>query len=264
MIELSEQRIDDLSEEFESCWDFKTAGHVGLLNFLASQELEAQVDRRLAVVLIQVDIERSWMAWSKHVEKIGNETDAVQLIEQLSQMPSIDKYSDLFRSQSEFTDSLDELASCEFACRSQWGDSIGSRYYEHHFGISITDSDQSQLRQVRCEFDPSLRNANVAFPLNGKNALGRQRSTDKLSSFVEQLPDGNRIVVADRLDAEISRNQLDVRLLTHKYAIATNVSSVNPVLVSDFTKLQPSEGRLLSFPFSIGLPGRKLFFSYCG
>ena len=176
-------------------------------------------------------------------------------------MPSVDKYSSLFRSQSEFTASLDELAHCEFACRSQWGDSIGSRYYEHHLGISIRDPGQPKLRQMLCEFDSSLNNANVVFPLNGKNAIGRQRSTDKLSSFVELLPDGNRIVVADRREAEISRNQLDVQLLTNKYAIATNLSSVNPVLLSDSTKLQPSECRLLSFPFSIGLPGRRLIFS---
>ena len=261
MLKLSEQTIDVLSEKFESCWDFETAGPVGILNFLAAEELELQVDQRLAVVLIQVDIERSWMAWSNHVEKKGKETNPTQLIEQLSQMPSIDKYSSLYRSQSEFMDSLDELANCEFACRSQWGDSIGSRYYEHHFDISIKVPSQAKLRHLACEFDPSLRNANVAFPLNGKNAIGRQRSTDKFTLFAEQLPDGNRIVIADRLEAEISRNQLEVRLLTHKYAIATNVSIVNPVLLSDYTKLQPSECRLLSIPFSVGLSGRRLVFS---
>jgi len=261
MIELSEQRIEDLSEKFESCWSFTTAGPGGLVDFLAVEELEAQVDRRLAVVLIQVDLERSWMAWCNHVAELSKETDAAHLNEELSQMPSIDKYSGLFHSQLEFTDSLDELSHCEFACRSQWGDSIGSRYYEHHFDIAIRNSGQVKLRQVLCEFDPSFKSTNVAFPLNGRNTIGRQRSTDKHSTFVEQLPDGNRIVIADRREAEVSRNQLDVRLLTPKYAIATNVSNVNPVLLSDFTKLQPSECRLLSYPFSIGLPGRRLVFS---
>ena len=261
MIELSEKRIDDLSEMFESQWDFDTAGPVGILQFLRDEDRNVQADRRLAIALIQVDIERSWLTWCYQVEKVGKETVPAQLNDQLSQMPSVNKYSGLFSSQSEFTASLDELAHCEFACRSQWGDSIGSRYYQHHFGISIRDSGQTQLRQVRCEFDSSLNNADVVFPLNGKNAIGRQRSTDKLSSFIERLPDGNRIVVADRREAEISRNQLDIQLLTNKYAIATNLSSVNHVLLSDFTQLQPSESRLLSFPFSMKLPGRRLVFS---
>ena len=146
MTELSEKRIDHVSEKFEAQWDFEAAGPLGILHFLLEVNLDALADRQLATALIQIDIERSWMEWCNRVEKVGKETDTAQLNEQLSQMPSVDKYSSLFRSQSEFTASLDELAHCEFACRSQWGDSIGSRYYEHHLGISIRDPGQPKLR----------------------------------------------------------------------------------------------------------------------
>lgn len=261
MIELSEKTIDYLSEKFEAQWDFEAAGPVGVSRFLRDENQDAQADRQLAIALIQIDMERSWMVWCNYVKKVGTETDPTELTEQLSCMPYVHRYSGLFRSQLEFTDSLGKLAHCEFACRAQWGDSIGSHYYEHNFAVPIKTPGQLNSRNVRCEFDPNLKHADLAFPLNGKNAIGRQRSTDKLSSFVERLPDGNRIVVADRREAEISRNQLGVQLLTNRYAIATNLSSVNPVLLSDSTKLQPTECRLLSFPFSIGLSGRRLIFS---
>ena len=100
MTELSEKRIDLVSEKFEAQWDFEAAGPSAILHFLLEEDLDALADRQLATALIQIDIERSWMEWCNRVEKVGKETDPAQLNEQLSQMPSVDKYSSLFRSQN--------------------------------------------------------------------------------------------------------------------------------------------------------------------
>jgi hypothetical protein len=84
---------------------------------------------------------------------------------------------------------------------------------------------------------------------------------DTSDSFCEELADGNRIIVANKYDTYVSREQLAVQILNSTHAIVTNLSSGNSILIANVGNVQPNQSVVIKFDFVVRLPNRRLHFS---
>ena len=210
--------------------------------------------------LIQIDIDRIWMSWNKILPKLAEKASASEILEAFQLLPRLENYFDQClpgMSPIQFG----ELANREFRARTSWGDAIGPAHYEQDFGLVVSAKPHQTPCLVRCDVDGSSHfQMNEAFPLRGRTILGRQRSRDTGSYLLEELPAGNRIVIAGRVESKISREQLAVQALTPSYALISNLSSINPVVMSSGCLVETNTSKIAEFPFLIQLPGRRLHF----
>ena len=219
-----------------------------------------QIALELLSELIQIDIDRTWMGWNKAVPKLAEEASASEILDAFQRLPRLELYFDQCLTDLPPTQ-FGELANREFRARNSWGDAIGPAHYEHEFGLVVSANRHQEPCLIRCDLDGSSHfRMSEAFPLRGRTILGRQRSRDTKSYMLEELSAGNRIVIAGRAESKISREQLAVQALTPSYALVSNLSSVNPVVMSSGCLVETNTSEIAEFPFSIRLPGRRLHF----
>ena len=256
--DLSHQ-ANDLCEEFRSGWTAATSGVAGVAEFIGKSGNLTEIDRRILVGLIQVDLEKTWSHWSNLAEDLVRQsTDPDLLIDQWKQLPRFQNYAALFNGPEELCGFWAELANFEASSRDRWGDAIGTKFYEHYFEVTTAGFPRRQRRHLRCEFEHNEDYSQVLFPLRGRNEIGRQRTKDAEPYFFEANPDGNRIVVANRYESEVSREQLTLQLLSPAAAVIINRSNVNSIRLSAELVLKPGEKAAALFPFTIQIPGRRL------
>ena len=256
--ELSREAIDRC-EQFRSAWTLATSGVAGVAEYVARFGDLSQVDRNLLVNLIKIDLEFIWSHWAdRATQDVRAAVDPDLLIERWKLLPRFQNYSALFQSREETSRYWARLANIESHCRDRWGDAIGSQFYQHYFEVPTEDFLRRPRRHMRCEFDQNDEYSQILFPLRGRNEIGRQRTKDVEPYFVEANPDGNRIVVANRYEAEVSREQLMVQLLSPAVAVIFNRSGVNSVRLSPDQILAPGSKACALFPFTIQIPGRRL------
>ena len=256
---LSESQIEDLCEQFDTVWCADSAGLNGILSFLRERDFHCPVDQQTAVNLIEIDLERIWMAWDKKLDRIGLHADAAGLVRALRLIPSFSSYEGLFHDCAEFERSKLDLAVCESICRDQWGDAIGNHYYHEIYDLMIPPNSSVEPRVLRCDFEGHRQKTSPIFPLRGQNLIGRQRSYDASECFFEETSSGNRIVVAGFSDATISRDQFAIQVLSRSLAVVNNRSEINSLRVASYAELGLNQSIVVRYPFSIRLPGRKLY-----
>lgn len=250
---------NELCEEFRNGWSLATSGVAGVAEFIGKSGSLADIDRRTLVGVIQVDVEKSWSNWSTQVEEFVRQSMAPdELIDQWKQLPRFQNYAALFSGPEELCHFWAQLANHEATCRDRWGDAIGQPFYQHYFEVQVSSFARRQRRHLRCEFEHNEDYSQVLFPLRGRNEIGRQRTKDAEPYFFEANPDGNRIVVANRYESEVSREQLTLQLLTPNAAVIINRSSVNSIRLSPDLVLKPGAKAASLFPFTIQIPGRRL------
>lgn len=260
MPDLSRQP-DDLCEQYRSRWTVAASGVANVAGFITSTTTSslAETDRGFVVRVIQVDLEQSWSHWSNFAEEqVRQSISPDLLVEQWKQLPRFQNYAELFNGPEEMCRYWAQLANIEAVCRDRWGDAIGTHFYQHYFEVATNGLARRQRRHVRCEFDHNEDFSQVLFPLRGRNEIGRQRSRDTEPYFYECNPDGNRIVVANRYESEVSREQLTLQVLTPNVAVIINRSGVNSIRLAANTVLSPGTKACAIFPFTIQIPGRKL------
>ncbi|MCU0720560.1 MAG: hypothetical protein MUC83_12700 [Pirellula sp.] len=255
--------IDSVCEEYE---EFRGANNVGpdsVRIFLDRIYPNAAHDISLLTELIQIDIQLNWMSWDKSLSAITDSSSSVSVLGQFLQIPRLRNYIQSFPCLAEIgSECLPLLARCELASRGRWGDSIGCAYYLENYGILLEADKQTFPKLVKCMFDGSSIGKGIpCFELRGRTLLGRQRSRDASDSFCEELADGNRIVVANKYDTYISREQLAVQILNSTHAIITNLSSGNSILIANFGTVEPNQSVVIKFDFAVRLPNRRLHFS---
>ena len=250
---------NELCDEFRSRWTVATSGVAGVAQFIGKFGSRVDLDRRILVSLIQVDLEKSWSHWSTLVDGLVQRSPTVDmLLDQWKQLPRFQNYAALFSGPEELCHFWAQLADHEAVCRDRWGDAIGAPFYQHYFEVHTSGFARRQRRHLRCEFEHNEDYSQVLFPLRGRNEIGRQRTKDSDSYFFEANPDGNRIVVANRYESEVSREQLSLQLLTPTFAVIINRSTVNSIRLSPEIVLKPGAKATASFPFTIQIPGRRL------
>jgi hypothetical protein len=260
MTGISAQKIDELCELYESQLTSNVCGLESIRSFLNQRDAMHRSARELVINLVQIEIERSWMAWSKNLQKNWTSYKPEEVRGGLLAVPRIESYSPILGSITDRKENFAELALTESMCRDQWGDAIGPVHYQHYFGVCVPASSTAYSKQARCVFDDLSRPSQV-FLLRGLNQFGRQRSKDVAPCFIEENPDGNRIVIAHRLEDEISRMHFSVLLLDPAFALIKNESRINDIQIAFQGNLATECSQILKFPFAIKLPGRTLHFT---
>jgi hypothetical protein len=255
--------IDLLCEEYE---EFRSVGNVGpesIRCFLDRTHPHAAQDTTLLKELTQIDIQLNWMSWDKSLSAISEASSSTRLLELFMQIPRLRDYIQAFSSLAENgTGCILPLARCELEARSRWGDAIGCAYYLENYGILLEADFPGIPKLVKCMFDGSSIGRSIpCFVLRGRTVLGRQRSRDASDSFCEELIDGNRIVIANKHDTSVSREQLAVQILNSTHAIVTNLSAGNSILIANAGMVQPKQSTVVRFDFVVRLPNRRLHFS---
>ncbi|MCC6511793.1 MAG: hypothetical protein IT423_22015 [Pirellulaceae bacterium] len=250
---------EKLSGRFLADWHADASGPAGIAQFCQRNGLSSTQQPTLVFQLICIDLEKNWSTWSEKVQlRMHSVQRADELLDMWKQLPRFQSYAPLFAGPDEIAPFWSELAGHECYCRDRWGDAVGPPYYQHHFQIKTSEYLRRTRRLMRCELESNEEFSQVLFPLRGCNEVGRQRTRDDEGYFHEPKPDGNRIVVANRLEADISRDQLAIQLLSPMVAVIINRSQVNSIRVSP-DKVLPIDGRTaVTFPFTIQLPGRRL------
>ncbi len=234
------RQTNELCEEYRSRWTAATSGAASVADFISGSSSLAEGDRSVLVRIIQVDIEQSWSHWSSAAEELVRQaTSADALVERWKQLPRFQNYAALFSGPEEMCRYWAQLANVEAVCRDRWGDAIGTQFYQHYFEVATEGLARRQRRHLRCEFDHNEDYSQVLFPLRGRNEIGRQRSRDTEPYFYESNPDGNRIVVANRYESEVSREQLTLQLMTPSVAVIANRSNVNSIRLAHDKRVTP-------------------------
>ncbi|WP_442508553.1 hypothetical protein SH528x_000077 [Novipirellula sp. SH528] len=257
---LTEIEIDQLCERFEDDWEIDSAGPTGIAAFLFANGIDSPVDPIIARHFIEVDLERCWMAWGKRIDSLDSDSITDGLAEALRRIPDFTQYASLM-ADGEVRHSIEaDLAHCECRCREQWGDAIGPFHYEKVYGIVLAPNSEISSRQIRCDIDGHREKTAACFPLRGRNTFGRKRSFERVPCCVIEKPEGNRIVIAGFTEATISREHFSLQILNPNRVIVTNHCKINPLRVMGHNDLHFQHEMLLSYPFSIRLPGRVLRF----
>jgi len=267
MVSAERMEIDQLSEAYETYRTADRSGPLSVTQFLQQHVRGANPSPSLISELVQIDIELNWVAWEKRLPAMVENLDFDTLRENFLRIPRLDDYLEipLLKVVSQNQPSLEAIARCEMESRNHWGDAIGPAYYLSKYGMRLPRESCHSPNSVFCYFDgSSSENRIFKFEYRGKTIIGRQRSSDIKELFCEELPDGNRIVIASRFEARISREQLRVELLNKRYAIVSNLSSVNPVVTVGLGVLGPKRSEILRIPFGLRLPDRRLSFTYPG
>lgn len=260
MLLLDQNEIDRFTEQYEAIRLEEAGGPELIARFLKSVGLTTATCSRLISELIQVDIEIAWMAWEKQLPGLATTLDVAAVQGHFDQICRFENYSSLIDGAT-LGPLWCEVAQSELIARDTCGDSIGPPYYALQHGLQLSSYRYHEPIMARCEMDGSSHRPHQSeFMLRGRTLFGRQRSSDSKDSFVEQLAHGNRIVIANRMEAQISREQLSVQLLTPSHAIVTNLCHTNPVVLAPNSMIEPSASRFAEFPFVVRLPGRRLYF----
>lgn len=256
--ELSHQ-ANEPCEEYRRRWQHSASGPAGVADFLGGKDCLTDIDRQVLLWVIQVDIEESWSRWSTVAEEQARRAVAADsLLEQWKQLPWFQNYAVLFSGPEEVALYWAQLANIEATCRDRWGDAIGTQFYQTYSQVDTVGLVRRPRRLLRCEFENNEEYSQILFPLRGRNEIGRQRSRDAEAYFCESLPNGNRIVVANRFESEVSREQMTLQLLTPAVAVIINQSSVNSIRLSPDILLPPAAKMCAVFPFTVQIPGRRL------
>lgn len=261
MTSLSEIAVDVLCEQFEEGWRPESAGPQSVAAFLENCRPRVPRDPEILCDLVEIDIERTWMAWAKQLEDIESAGSAAELLQARQAISGFAAYRPLFADAAGFDAVKSRLASCESRCREQWGDALGQYHYRELYGICIDANPDFQPRQVLCVMDQACRSDSQMFALRGLNTFGRRRSYDPADCFSQQTVTGSRIVIAEFALTSISREHFFVQLLTRDLAVVGHTCKVNPLRLLGHKPLVYKDNLVVRFPFSIRLPGRTLRFS---
>jgi len=227
---------------------------------LVERGLIKPYEKRFLADLITIDIERSWMAWNRWLPTRHTDANPDQVMMVFDFLPTMEAYIELLGDVSPKAGYWNDIAESEYAARHEWGDSIGVEHYRRKFGLELRCDMAKSTHHVRIGW--RSRHEGVAdtqsFPLRGRLTIGRRRSCDPIDQRLFEFLDGQRLVVAERTENNISREQLWVQLLNPKLAAICNTGN-SPM---EFSKnLLPSNKKTLAeFPFTIEIDGKKLFF----
>ncbi len=255
----SDELIDRICNEWEERWSLEEAGPISLAFFLAEQRAHFSDRGPLVRRLVKYDIERHWSCWCDQIANMDLEAPAGPVLLALTEISRFDAYCSLIDDINDLINFQAEIAAHEFRCRQLYGDAISMLFYKEKYGLELEDFSQCQFRKVRIDFGRSRR-ASSSFPLRGFNRFGRQRSVDPSDCGVEELPSGNRVIVAGRSEDTVSREHFTVQLLTQTAAVICNHSEINTLRVLTRDELSFGQSILVFFPFAVRLPGRTICF----
>ncbi len=250
--------IDGLCEAYESTWTAQRCGKVRVLEFLAEHQRDPSQDIALLSSIVSVDIERAWLHWRQRL-KLAAPQEAKQLLSDLQMLPTLADYKSWIECHG--CDKWAETAQSECEARNAWGDAIGVQHYQHEYGIQVKSIEHPQRRYVELKTEHDAKDCSMRFPVQGSMILGRQTSADQGPYVLHEEQLKRRLTIANRLEDRVSRQQLELQLLSPEYAILTNRGRANSVYTGGGYALPAGEPVLLQFPFRLIVAHAELLFS---
>ena len=249
--------IDDPSKDFDANWDLSASGPEGITSFLNNLGFTNSFPSDLLRELVQIDIERNWMAWDDRLANLIDTQAPGELVQQLQSIPTLQNYQSLFSSAQEFNSSLEVLATVEIQCRHRFGDDVGPIHYLHYLSTVVQTPRTGKSVNAGCLIERKSIEYQVVFPVRGCTIFGRHNKHARNALAFEELPDGNRITIAGHQETEISRQHVQLQLLNPKFGVVRNLSSSGPFRCSGRV-LAIEQAAIVKFPAIIKLPGRVL------
>ncbi len=260
--------LDELLDRFEFQWEFELSGAEGIRAFISAigidlpeKPLPSETPQLISFIsdLVEIDMDRWWMYWNKSLQKLVKEnTSAAEICKLFSRHASLEKYLGLLPAYSDAREVWQNLIDFEIQTRARSGDQIGTCYLSNRLDIERSVFDVPSNVELCLDRRDRHREPMFLFPLRGCTLVGRQRSFDDSPCFFQELPEVNRIVIAGRAEAEVSREQLTVQLLSPEYAVISNVSQTNPIAIGSVRRLAPTESTVVPLPVSISVANRIL------
>ncbi len=241
--------MEEVCEEFESQWR-RYPGHAAerIQAFLNRYSIDHTSRRSLVGVLAEVDLERDWMWWKKWLAIEGESLTPADVMAEYSKNAKASDYRSLFGDPTLDPEIEQRLRNVEMKCREIWGDDPYpvSLPHLHEDKTFITKS------WISIHFDEPTDK--LRCPFKGVIELGRQRSTELVERQWVRDGGNSRIILANRDDIRYSRRQCSLQKLSPDFAMVTNLSQVNPLIISPDVILGASESILCRLPFHIRIP----------
>ena len=242
--------LDSLCHLYENNWTADRSGPDAVIAF-ALESLQS-TDLRLPLLLealIEVDVERIWMAWRTKVSEQTQDYSAAEWVEQLLAIPKLADYVEaIFERRIDFS-ITESLLRTEYRARQTWGDAprwdLASSSWPNFSKLQGTPV--RHRVEIQSKEFPIPR----FFDLCGSTEFGRQRTRDDQSGMAVHDGFGSRVIVAHRADATISRRQFRVQILSANHAILTNLSQTNRLPINPTSTLAFENASVIQLPFSL-------------
>lgn len=266
MTTIAQATIDSLCEAYEEFRSPTNNGPKSIEDFLSQLphglQPEQTNDPSLLSELVQIDMQLNWMQWEKNLGELVEQGDPANVRQRMASIPRLPHYTRLVKQPFSpcFLNAINATAQCEMEARDRWGDAVGPNFYKVSYGLELSPNLRHENVAMACRKKGAGLRECATFTIRGTTNIGRHRSHDAEEPSQRELPEGNRIDIVPQVDDLISREQLLVELLSRKYAIVTNRSTLNPVFVAGAADLAPGDTTILPFNFILKLPRMRLHF----
>lgn len=237
----------DLLHQFSALWDAEETAESDSFPDIVSFISRCAGDDNFSdavLRLVQIDLERRW----KSVGSVPRLTTA--------------QYEQLLPATLSRT-ALIELVSYEYKVRNRCGDCVllHDLYADYqHLGNRLLKSLQQRAAAI---FWPIVslfddQEARVEVPFDRRITAGRQRPSDPPAWQCTTTGQEHHLVLCDRMDTSLSRDQLRLTLASPDCVIIHNTSSNRSLAIRDRDVLNPGEKHRAPLPAYIHL-GRKRY-----
>lgn len=260
MIPNTSPNHEDLASAFLESWQPEVEPLKRIANYLAGQGVGSLAGAPCdwLAMLAERDLVQAWRHWHSSIVQGGRILSPVQLLQKFEAIPTAATYQALRCLRCESSDFWNQLVHSEAAARSEFGDARGDIYFKEKYGV-VTASSNDKPRRLRVKFEDRSRTTIRDFdvPLRGVLNVGRQPTDEATIGWSEDASE-TRVVIATAQERAFSRHQLMIRLLTPDHVLISNCGT-GAMPPDSLTKaLPPGNSQLVTFPFMITLPGRKL------
>jgi len=227
--------VDELLEDFEGRWDTGDPPDV----FAAVSRCPTPELAETAAEIIQIDIERRWRSNSS------------QLVRTLTHYLEI--LTDVFDASQ-----LAELMAWEYRIRQQWGDCVSRASFlqsYQHYGIDVLTVIDSAANDIAWP--------EITVSVNGQNAVrtlfdreitaGRQRSSAERPWSVQTSPLWRHLVLTERHDASLSRQQLRLYRSAPQKVTLENISRNRALSVEGYSPIDAGASLECRIPVAVHL-----------
>ena len=241
------KQLDRFCMQFEDSWRLDQP-HSFPFQFYHSKSPKFGSATEILAEICMIDMQRRWQHWSR---KDLSGMKAVDVLEQLSRLPTYEQYSAIAAERGFVFEATDvvELKSSEFSARQKYGDLPAPS--EADVDVRLTPAKRVSRPTVSV-----LKSGQRVYECDiwGKVEVGRQAYGEPEFPVLIEDSTPPKLLCAEGMDASISRNQFTASLVSRRYSIVTNTSANRTFVVNyDQFVLAPRSNGVFAIPFSVNL-----------
>lgn len=240
-----DKQLIEIEEQYESNWQGQLEWKPLQIS-TALEGLPIELRQRAFLPLVEIELGRDWMWWSKWVRANHQNQAPVAVLDGLKNRSNGHALFSLGNELGIPTTAAEgQIHFWEFHARRKWGDSPSELSL---VGRARKWSAFKPTRMFAIQRQPSTNW--LKFPLHAMTVFGRQESVEACKNQLRLGPTQNSFDFADHFDRRFSRQQFSVSVLSPDFALLSNCSSVNPLL-SSAGELDVGARVVVPFPFGL-------------